>query len=848
MPDTRLIERWLPIAALGIESTRERTPMTPFPAPNRLHVWWARRPLVASRAAILASLLPADADREKFLHVLGIHGDPVAVRRKINAARRRGQRFEGQAYSYPRAFGYIPNLDDKNWLIDTLGHSLASLKILDPTAGGGSVPFEVVRLGTEAAANDLNPVSTLIMRATIEWPSRHGTALKSEFKHLSERFIRTREERLTPYFPPEENLDAISTNFLWARTIACPYCAGLVPLSPNWRLASDGTGVRLKPELGSGSGSEGRICSFEIVKSVKEQSTGTVARGDGTCPYSDCGRIIDGGEIKRQAQAGRMGEQLFAVVYKKRVEKILKSGKRGKDKWVRGYRAPRPEDDNSAGIQARLVEKLPEWEALDMVPGEKFPEVSNDDRPIQYGMPLWRDLFSPRQLLCHGTSVEVFREMLDADRAESKLTEIRQAAYGYLALSLDKLLNYNSRMSVWMPTREVVANTFNRHDFAFCWSHAEMAPLIVGLGYDWAIEQTAKCIRELIALIRPDADRKNGSLFDTIDAAEYTPPPVTVTCKPGDSLDHIEDGSIDVVVMDPPYYANVMYAELSDFFYVWLKRTAGHVFPELFRRHLTDKDNEAVANPARFKGEKGASVLAGRDYQERMASIFAECRRTLKPGGIMTLMFTHKKVEAWDALTKGLMEAGFAITASWPINTEAAGSLHIRNKAAAKTTIFLVCRPRAEDIQTEENLYWEDVEPRIANAVRTRVREFQAAGIAGVDLYLASFGPALEEFSRHWPLKRGTPREIPEERRRRRQQVLFEEEWDPYAATPEDALDASRREVKRWRLEQLTHLKANADLDPATAFFVLAWDAFKAPMFSYDEAKQARPRRWRRPG
>ena len=793
---------------------------------------------MASRAAILASLLPADADREKFMHVLGIHGDPVAVRRKINAARRRGQRFEGQAYSYPRAFGYIPNLDDKNWLIDTLGRSLASLKILDPTAGGGSVPFEVVRLGTEAAANDLNPVSTLIMRATIEWPSRHGTALKSEFKHLSERFIRTREERLTPYFPPEENLDAISTNFIWARTITCPYCDGRVPLSPNWRLAPDGTGVRLKPKLGSGPGSEGRICSFEIVQSAKEQSEGTVARGAGTCPYSDCSRVIDGDEIKRQAQAGQMGEQLFAVVYKKRVEKILKSGKRGKDKWVRGYRSPRPEDDNSAEIQARLAEKLPEWEALDMVPSEKFPEVSNDDRPIQYGMPLWRDLFSPRQLLCHGTSVEVFREMLAADRTEGKLDELRQAAYGYLALSLDKLRDYNSRMTRWHVNREVMVNTFDRHDFSFKWSYAEMAPLIVGLGYDWAIEQTTKCIRELVALVRPDADSKIGNLFDDANTAEYTPPPVSITCKPGDSLDHIEDGSIDVVVMDPPYYANVMYAELSDFFYVWLKRTAGHVFPELFRRHLTDKDNEAVANPARFKGEKGAGALAGRDYQERMASIFAECRRTLKPGGIMTLMFTHKKVEAWDALTKGLMEAGFVISASWPIHTEPEGSLHIRNKAAAKTTIFLVCRPRAEDMQTEENLYWEDVEPRIANAVRTRVREFQEAGIAGVDLYLASFGPALEEFSRHWPLKRGTPREIPEERRRRRQQVLFEEEWDPYAATPEDALDAARREVKRWRLEQLTHLKANADLDPETAFFVLAWDAFKAPMFSYDEANR----------
>ena len=772
------------------------------------------------------------------MHVLGIHGDPVATRRRIDAARRRGQRFEGQAYSYPRAFGYIPDLDDKNWLIDTLGRSLASLKVLDPTAGGGSVPFEVVRLGTEASANDLNPVSTLIMRATIEWPSRYGGALKSEFKHLSERFIRTREERLTPYFPPEENLDAISTNFLWARTITCPYCDGLVPLSPNWRLAPDGTGVRLKPELGSGSGSESRICSFEIVKSVKEQSTGTVARGDGTCPYSDCGRVIDGDEIKRQAQAGQMGEQLFAVVYKKRVKKILKSGKRGKDKWVRGYRAPRPEDDNSAEIQARLAEKLPEWEALDMVPSETIPDGNKTTEPQRYGMNVWRDLFSPRQLLCHGTSVEVFREMLDADRAEGKLTEVRQAAYGYLALSIDKSINWNARLSSWNVNLEGMRSVFDRHDFAFKWSYAEMAPLIVGLGYDWVIGQTAKCIDELVALIRPDAENKSGTLFDDADTAEYTPPPVTITCKPGDSLDHIEDGSIDVVVMDPPYYANVMYAELSDFFYVWLKRTAGHVFPELFRRHLTDKDNEAVANPARFKGEKGASVLAGRDYQERMASIFAECRRTLKPGGVMTLMFTHKETGAWDALTKGLMEAGFAITASWPINTEAEGSLHIKNKAAAKSTIFLVCRPRIGDFEAAQDLYWEDVEPQIAKAVRTRVKEFQEAGITGVDLYLAAFGPALEEFSRHWPLQRGTPREIPEERRRRQQQVLFEEEWDPYAATPEDALDAARREVKRWRLEQLTHLKAHADLDPATAFFVLAWDAFKAPMFSYDEANR----------
>ena len=288
--------------------------------------------------------------------------------------------------------------------------------------------------------------------------------------------------------------------------------------------------------------------------------------------------------------------------------------------------------------------------------------------------------------------------------------------------------------------------------------------------------------------------------------------------------------------MDPPYGANVMYAELSDFFYVWLKRTAGRVFPELFRRNLTDKENEAVANAAKFQGTKGAAALAERDYRERMASIFAECRRVLKPDGIMTVMFTHKETSAWDALTKGLMEAGFVITASWPVNTEAEGSLHIKDKAAANSTIFLACRPRGDDRTDEETVYWEDVEPQVARAVRSRVEEFQKAGIAGVDLYLASFGPALEEFSRHWPLKRGTPRQKPETLRRRRQQVLFEEEWDPYAATPEDALNTARREVQRWRVNQLANLPANVDLDPTTAFFVLAWDTFKAPVFAYDEA------------
>ena len=175
------------------------------------------------------------------------------------------------------------------------------------------------------------------------------------------------------------------------------------------------------------------------------------------------------------------------------------------------------------------------------------------------------------------------------------------------------------------------------------------------------------------------------------------------------------------------------------------------------------------------------------------------------------------------------------ITASWPINTEATGSMHIKNKAAANSTVFLVCRPR-EKRSDDVTVYWEDVEPKVAKSVRKRVAEFEAAGIQGVDLYLACFGPALEEFSRHWPLERGTARRRPASNGKSRKPLIPEEEWDPYRVTPEDALDVASREVKRWRLEQLTRLKAHADLDAPTAFFVLAWDTFQAPVFSYDEA------------
>lgn len=837
----RLIEDWLPIAALGEESVRERRSMTALPPTYYLHVWWARRPLVASRAAIAASILPADADRSKLLHLLGIHGDPVKAKRLMLQAKRSGVRVV-DPYGYPRAFSYLPSAGERKWLSSEASRIGASdTQVLDPTAGGGSVPFESTRLGLNTFGNDLNPVAALIERATVEWPVVHGTRLTEQLARISGAWRALIEERLAPYFPQRESPDRFDTTYLWARTIRCAHCEGRVPLAPSWRLASDGRGVRLVPQLGTGPGDTSRCMRFEVVDSARDQSPGTVSGGDATCPFGDCGRLISGEHIKSEAQAGRMGEQLFAIVYQRRIETRTKSGKRGKDKWERGYRAPKAGEDANGPASAALAEKLPEWEALDLVPTEAIGDLSNYDRGHKmYGMRRWQELFTPRQLLAIGVGVEAFRELLAREVADGPLDECTKAAYCYLSLSIDKFADYNSKISAWHGGREVMEHTFRDHAYVLKWAFAEMDPLVDGMGYDWVVHQTTKCLRELIALVRsgdePTAGPQSG--FDFGSAAE-TPatPAVALTCKPGDALDHLADGTIDAVVMDPPYYDNVMYAELSDFFYVWLKRTAGYVYPELFRRQLTDKENEAVANPAKFKDQKGAKALAGRDYQQRMAAIFTEMRRVLKPDGIMTLMFTHKATGAWDALTTGLIEAGFAITASWPINTEAEGSMHIKDKSAANSTIFLVCRPRTD--HGSEVRYWEDTEPTVRQAVRQRIAQFQQGGIRGVDLYLSCFGPALEAFSQAWPLKRGSPRQdVEQTRRRKRQSEMFEEEYDPYAVTPEDALEVARREVKEWRLHQLTHVQRNVELDNLTSWFVLAWDAFEAPVFPYDEANR----------
>jgi len=262
-----------------------------------------------------------------------------------------------------------------------------------------------------------------------------------------------------------------------------------------------------------------------------------------------------------------------------------------------------------------------------------------------------------------------------------------------------------------------------------------------------------------------------------------------------------------------------MYAELSDFFYVWEKRTLGMVWPEFFKDDLTDKKNEAVANPARFaEAGKRRKELANADYEAKMTAIFAECHRVLRDDGVLTVMFTHKRAEAWDTLGMSLMEAGFTIETSWPVATESDNSLHIAAKNAASSTIMLVCRKRSAD---GGSVFFEDVEAQVRDAAREALTKFSAFGIDGVDLLLATYGPALSVISSQWP--------------------VYSSEADPETGRsrllrPEEALDAARGELVRLQRQRI--IGRAAQLDSYTDFVLLAWEIFRAREFPFDEARR----------
>ncbi|MHA1732428.1 MAG: DUF1156 domain-containing protein [Promethearchaeota archaeon] len=729
-----LIEEWFPFEDTSIECIRERGVVSALPPLNYLHVWWARRPLTLAKAAVLASVLPATTDRDLFSReLMGFSSTLREKYREILEVKASGSK-RRVGYDGPRVFTLNPPTEATRSFRNLVREAWGKfpVTVLDPMGGGGSIPFECCRLGLSTLTSDLNPVAATILRASVKFPVELGGRLSERLSEVQAKLLEEVGEDLARYFPGEDDPGRTVDGYIWVRTAPCPSseCRLAVPLSPTWKLSLKREKAILRVVVPPG---EGGSCEFDIVAGPSDSELavageGTVHRGSAECPR--CGSALPREYIRECARAGKMGHQLVAVVY---LEPVAKGSKRK----VRKFRSPGPKDVEAlAEVEAILPSRTREWNKWKLLPVEETVD------PVlrRNGLDQWFQLFNPRQLLANVTILEkilaVREELLGSPGSGHAEAE---AIVTYLALAFDKVLNYNSILTVWMPLREVVVNTFNRHDFTVSWSYSEMA--VVEKGLPWAFENVNKAYRRLVDLLpdyRPEVEVWQGAAQD---------------------LGRVAAGSVEVVVVDPPYYDNVAYATLSDYFYTWLKRLLGPFHPGEFSAPLTDKEMEAVAS-------ERPPVGSTEPYELKMRASFGEIHRVLKPGGIMTLMFTHKTDRAWEVLLRALIDAGFEVTATWPVHAESSISMHIANKEAARITVLMACRKRkgrgsrghtgdeggSGDGNATSLAEFVDVSREV---VTVRGGQFREAGIEGLDLELAVVGAVLGVFSTQYPVVDG---------------------------------------------------------------------------------------------
>jgi adenine-specific DNA methylase len=824
------IEKRLPVQLLNEQVNFEHGG-NPF---KGLHRWYSRKPLSFSRASVLASLLPADITMQEFEYLLGlVPGKEVKL------------------YKTPPNSVQIKKVQDyceKVW-------GTRTPTVLDAFAGGGSIPFEAARYGLNVLASDLNPVAVVTMKAAMEYPLKFGPDLQQDIDKWVKWVGDEAEKRLAEFFPsqPGETVQ----NYLWAHTVVCPHCESVVPLSPNWwlsktsnyagkgqarKVTSDWYAVKPIPNP------ENKRVDFELIKGKKGKGTtiqtddeeydpnitATLSRAVGKCP--NCNAVITEQEIKSHTSVNNFGHQLYAIAYKK-------------NKSVLEFRTPEEIDFN--GIQKAkdyLQENYDDFIMQFLIPNEATsPDLHNSPGNYDYGLRKYEDLFNPRQLITLVTYVEIINEakiLINQEcekEKQGKITEVEQKAttelegyyqakyeaiLTYLALVLDRCADKNCRLCIWDSGRSHAQRASTQHALNLTWNYPEFS----GYGELWnaCADAVVDDYKSLCALI----GTKLGSL-ENYGIEIHDSKSIQINSESADSLVHIPDNSVNAIVTDPPYYATIPYADLSDFFYVWLKRTLGDIFPELFYLELTEKAREAVANPFRFRN-MGVSPeeLANQDYEAKMAMAFAEYHRVLRDDGVMTVQFNHKDSGAWDVLAKSLIEAGFEITASWAVSTENPQNLHQAQKNAVSSTVLLVCRKRDSNAG---QVWWDDVRIDVRNIVFEKAPDIEKSLTAdtrpaadrvadphrrvkppGIDLCLTAYGCALSVFTRY--------------------SSILDSAGNP--VEPKAAFEEVRQAIVEYRLQNLLEGKDFNGIDPLTQWYILAWDTFEAREFPFDEARQ----------
>jgi putative DNA methylase len=734
----KLIEVALPLEAINLASAAEKSPFVKK-HPRALHVWWARRPLAACRAVLFASLVDdPSSDPEHFPTPKSVEDERT------------------------RLFGIIERLVRWENVTNEVVLEEARTEIrrstggnpppvLDPFCGGGSIPLEAQRLGLTAYASDLNPVAVLITKALIEIPPKFanrppvhpdarrgigGTGAWKGAAGLAEdvrrygAWMRDEAERRIGYVYPKVRLpkeqgggEATVAAWIWARTVECPNpaCGARMPLANSFALSTKkGNEAWVHPVADSRS------------KSVRFE----VRTGHGTPPEPPkvgrgasfrclvCGQVAPDGHVKAEGLAGRMDAQLLAIVA---------DGQRR-----RVFVAPNDEHERIA----RSV--IPLW-----YPEGALSINSRHSTPPSYGLTRFQDLFTPRQLVALGTFSDLVGEARDRalhDAVAAGMTDdhIRLTSEGegatayadavatYLGLAISRVTDFCNTIASWDAGNTNMRQLFARQAIPMAWDFAE-TNLIRGV-------VTATSAIEWVAT--------------TLDALV---PAALAHCVQFDAASTNGPSAKAMVSTDPPYYDNVPYSDLSDFFYVWLRRTLGDVHPSLFGTLLAPKDAELVADPNRFNGSKD---VAEEHFEAGLGSAFKQMRHLADPAVPLTVFYAFKQAESnddgeggsatastgWETMLEGLLHSGFSIEATWPMRTEQQQRQRAAQSNALASSVVLVCRPRATNagITTRKD-FVSALKQELPDALRT----LQHGNIAPVDLAQASIGPGMAVFSRY---------------------------------------------------------------------------------------------------
>ena len=732
----RLIEVDLPIKRISAHARREKS--IRHGHISTLHIWWARRPLAACRAVVCAALWPDPADercpqqfREEAAQIVSEFAKKAATDKKLanSCATETWHRWRVLAQLENQLDPNKPEhlnilryrlldfiADFANWDNSTQPDYLATSRaltqiaheslegipgtrplVVDPFAGGGAIPLEALRVGADAFASDLNPVAVLLNKVVLEYIPKYGQRLADEVRKWGEWVKAEAEKELGEFYPKDED-GSTPIAYLWARTIICegPGCGIRVPLIRSFWLSKKQS-IALKIEVNKNS----KTINFNILTKAKGQQEGTIKRGIVTCPC--CGYTTPRQRVEIQMNNDLHSYKLLAVVT------ASKNGRKH-------YRLPN-QDDFQCLQNAR--KKLQEESIDPYIPHEEIPYLRSIFNIHVYGIRKWSDLFNERQRLAMANLVQIIALLPNAMKGlEPTLIE---ATCTCLGLAVDRLADFNSNISRWANNRETSAATFGRQALGMVWDYCETIPISQSTGslsssIGWMLR-----VCQSIAL----AELPIGQV-EQITAANHSLP----------------DGMASMIFTDPPYYDVVPYANLSDFFYVWLKRSLGKLHPTLLSEDETPKENEAVQLAER---NPKYSYKTRTYFENIMATAFSEGRRYTKPEGLGIIVFAHKTTDAWETLLSAVVDAEWTITGSWPIDTEWGTRLRAQNSAALASSIHIVCRPR----NTDEIGDWRDVLQELPQRIHDWMPRLTSEGVVGADAIFACLGPALEIFSRY---------------------------------------------------------------------------------------------------